>query len=108
MAKGFNFLTKGFKASNSIFKFSLQLEIFLFDSLKQIRRSIKLKVPITEFFLFSHLNLYITRRKSEKKFFDLHETRIFYEFYLSNRPHFAEVYKRNKTTRDVGRTRESL
>ena len=33
-----------------------------------------LKVPITEFFLFSHLNLYITRRTSAKKFFDLHET----------------------------------
>ena len=39
------------------------------------------KVPISEFFLFSYLNLNITLRTSVKKFFDLHKTQIFYEFY---------------------------
>ena len=39
------------------------------------------KVPISELFLFSYLNLNITLRTSVKKFFDLHKTRIFYEFY---------------------------
>ena len=35
------------------------------------------KVPISELFLFSYLNLNITLRTSVKKFFDLHKTRIF-------------------------------
>ena len=39
------------------------------------------KVPISEFFLFSYLNLNITLRTLVKKFYDLHKTQIFYEFY---------------------------
>ena len=39
-------------------------------------RHLSLKVPITEFFLFSHLNLNITLRTSVKKIFNLHLTRI--------------------------------
>ena len=41
----------------------------------------KLKVPISEIFLFSYLNLNIILRTSVKTFFDLHKTPIFYEFY---------------------------
>ena len=40
-----------------------------------------LKCPYRNFFLFSYLNLNITLRTSVKKFFDLHKTQIFYEFY---------------------------
>ena len=36
---------------------------------------------MSENFLFSYLNLNITLRTSVRKFFDLHKTRIFYEFY---------------------------
>ena len=50
------------------------------------------RVPITEFFLFSHLNRYITRITSAKKFFDLNETRIFYEFYKSLKSYFIAVH----------------
>ena len=52
----------------------------LLDICETYQYSQLIKVPITEFFLFSYLNLYITQRTSAKKFFDLHETRIFYEF----------------------------
>ena len=51
-----------------------------------------IKVPITEFFLFSHLNLYIMHRMAAKKFFDLHETRIFYEFFKSLKSYFIAVH----------------
>ena len=50
--------------------------VLTFESVDEI-----LKVPISEFFLFSHLNLNIILRTSVKEFFDLHKTRIFYEFY---------------------------
>ena len=56
------------------------------------RKLISVKVPITEFFLFSHLNLYITLRTSAKKIFDLHETQIFYEFYKSLKSYFIAVH----------------
>ena len=50
------------------------------------------KVPISENFLFSYLNLNITLRTSVKKFFDLHKTRIFYEFYKSLKSYFIAVH----------------
>ena len=50
------------------------------------------KVPISENFLFSYLNLNITLRTSVKKFFDLHKTRIFYEFYKSLKFYFIAVH----------------
>ena len=52
----------------------------------------RLKVPISENFLFSYLNLNITLRTSVEKFFDLHKTRIFYEFYKSLKSYFIAVH----------------
>ena len=46
--------------------------------------------------------LYVACRKELRDIPNIHG------FQLSNRPHFPEVCQRNKTTRDVGRTRESL
>ena len=54
--------------------------------------SYNFKVPISENFLFSYLNLNITLRTSVKKFFDLHKTRIFYEFYKSLKSYFIAVH----------------